>query len=77
MEGEGGNGMGRQFSRNNSVEPRMNLARRSRNQPHASIQILQKATKGTKGQGKSCDSLFPLLPFVKTSSFEPLENCGG
>jgi hypothetical protein len=52
-------------------------ARRSRNQIHTSVQILQKATKGTKSQGKSCDSLFPLLPFVKTPSFEPLGNRGG
>ena len=38
---------------------------RSRNQIHTSVLILQKATKGTKDQGKSRSSLFPLLPFVK------------
>jgi hypothetical protein len=43
----------------------MNLARQNRNQTHTSIQILQKATKGTKGRGENCDSLFPLLPSVK------------
>ena len=41
------------------------LARPSRNHTHPSVQILQKATKGTKGQSDNYDSSFPLLPSVK------------
>jgi len=51
--------------RSDAVETADCLAQRSRNQIDTSVQILQKATKGTKSQGKNCDSLFPLLPFVK------------
>jgi len=43
----------------------MDLARLCRSQIHTSIQILQKATKGTKDQGHNYGSLFPLLPSVK------------
>jgi hypothetical protein len=57
--------------------PTKHLARRRRNQTHTSVRILQKATKGTKGQGDIYGSLFPLLPFVKIPGFEPPGNRGG
>jgi hypothetical protein len=41
------------------------------------IQILQKATKGTKGLGGNHGSLFPWLPFVKIPGFERLADSGG
>jgi hypothetical protein len=53
------------------------LARRSRNQIHTSVLILQKTTKGTKNQGGNHGSLFPWLPFVKDPGFERLGNRGG
>ena len=49
------------------------LARPSRNQAHTSDQILQKATKGTKGQSDNYGSSFSLLPFVKFWDLNLLE----
>jgi hypothetical protein len=37
------------------------------------MQILQKATKGTKDQGGNHGSLLPLLPFVRNPVFERLD----
>jgi hypothetical protein len=44
-------------------------------QTHTFVQILQKATKGTKGPGDNYGSLFPLLPYVKIPGFERCEIC--
>ena len=42
-------------------------------QPNPTLQILQKATKGTKDQGGNHGSLLPLLPFVRNPVFKRLD----